>query len=125
MLCCQPICLAACGNAYSIWYLRGLRPLYYYPFTGGGKPVSTRGCGARRRRRSTPDGKASWEGSERGGIEGGVEDRKEDTTEGIGEQPALYTRAKRRGAANPDRAGLNRKRQRTGTDFIDKENKTL
>ena len=34
----------------------------------------------------------------------GVEDRKED----------LYTRAKRRGASLPDRAKLNRKRQRTG-----------
>ena len=34
----------------------------------------------------------------------------------IEEQRALYTRAKRRGSANPDRVGLNRKRQRTGSD---------
>jgi hypothetical protein len=47
----------------------------------------------------------------------GVEDRKEGTAEGIEEQRALYTRAKRRGGALPDRAGLNRKRQRTGTYF--------
>jgi hypothetical protein len=35
----------------------------------------------------------------------------------IEEQRALYTRAKRRGGALPDRAGLNRKRQRNGSDF--------
>ena len=46
--------------------------------------------------------------------EDGVEDRKEETAREIEEQRALYTRAKRRGAALPDRAGLNRKRQRTG-----------
>jgi hypothetical protein len=80
---------------------------------GGGKPWR---CGARRRRRSKPEGEASWEGSERGGREGEVDDRIEGTKDGIGEQRALYTRAKRRGAANPDRAGLNPKRQRTGTE---------
>jgi hypothetical protein len=47
----------------------------------------------------------------------GVEDRKEGTVEGIEERWALYTRAKRREGALPDRAGLNRKRQRTGTYF--------
>jgi hypothetical protein len=46
----------------------------------------------------------------------GVEDRKEGTTEGIEEQWALYTRAKRHGGALPDRAGLNPKGQRTGSD---------
>jgi hypothetical protein len=46
----------------------------------------------------------------------GVEDREEGTREGIEEQRALYTRAKRQGGAIPDRAGLNRKRQRTRTD---------
>ena len=44
--------------------------------------------------------------------ERGVEDRKEDTAKEIED---LYTRAKRREPALPDRAGLNRKRQRTGT----------
>ncbi len=52
---------------------------------GGEEPVS-----ARRRRRSKPEGEASWEGSERGGEEGGIEDRKEGTMEGIGEQRARY-----------------------------------
>jgi hypothetical protein len=47
----------------------------------------------------------------------GVEDIKEGTTEEIVEQRALYTRAKRRGRALPDRAGLTRKRQLTGSDF--------
>jgi hypothetical protein len=83
---------------------------------GGGKPVSAWRCGARRRRRSKPEGEASREGSERGGREEGAEDRNEGTTEVIGEQRALYTRAKRRGGANPDGAGLNRKGQRTGTE---------
>jgi hypothetical protein len=46
----------------------------------------------------------------------GVEDRKGSTTEEIEEQRALYTRAKRRGGALPDRAGLNPKGQRTGSD---------
>jgi hypothetical protein len=32
------------------------------------------------------------------------------------EQRTFYMWAKRRGGANPDRAGLNRKRQRTGTE---------
>jgi hypothetical protein len=68
----------------------------------GGKPVHALRCGPRRRRRSKPEGEASWEGSEREGSErvgservgseGGVEDRKEWTVEGIGEQRALYTR---------------------------------
>ncbi|ERF73788.1 hypothetical protein EPUS_09254 [Endocarpon pusillum Z07020] len=49
------------------------------------------------------------------GKKGGLEDKRERTTEGIGEQRALYTQVKRRGGANPDRAGLNRKRQRTRT----------
>jgi hypothetical protein len=46
----------------------------------------------------------------------GVEDRKEETMKELEEQRALYTRAKRRGCALPDRTGLNLKRQRTGTD---------
>jgi hypothetical protein len=50
----------------------------------------------------------------------GVEDRKEGTSEGIEEQRALYTRAKRREGALPDRAGLNPKGQRTGSFFTDK-----
>ena len=76
--------------------------------------VTLRRCGARGRRRSKPEGEAIWEGSEVGG--------KEQRTEKMGrgreieEQRALYTRAKRRGRANPDGAGLNRKRQRTGSD---------
>ena len=45
----------------------------------------------------------------------GVQDRKEGTMEENEEQRALYTRAKRRDGAFPNRAGLNRKRQRTGT----------
>ena len=49
------------------------------------------------------------------GRAGGVEDRKDGTTEAIREQQALYTRAKRREGANPDRGGLNLKRQRTGS----------
>jgi hypothetical protein len=43
----------------------------------------------------------------------GVEDRKGGTTE---EQRALYTRARRRGGALPDREELNPKWQRTGSD---------
>jgi hypothetical protein len=60
---------------------------------------------------------AEREGHPRGKSErgGGVVDRKDGTTEEIEEQRALYIRAKRRGAALPDRAGLNRKRQRTGS----------
>jgi hypothetical protein len=38
------------------------------------------------------------------------------------EQRALYTRAKRREAALPDRAGLNPKRQRTGSDSTNTSN---
>jgi hypothetical protein len=48
----------------------------------------------------------------------GVEDRKERLTKDLEEQRALYTQAKRRGGALPDRAGLNPKRQRTGTDSM-------
>ncbi len=44
----------------------------------------------------------------------GVEDRKEETSKEIKEQQALYTQAKRQEGVLPDRAGLNRKRQRTG-----------
>ena len=40
-----------------------------------------------------------------------VDERYSDNT---GEQRALYTRAKRRGAALPDQVKLKRKRQRTG-----------
>jgi hypothetical protein len=61
-------------------------------------------------------GRPAGREAKEGGREGGVEDRKEGTIEGIGEQRALYTRAKRREGANPDRVGLNPKRQRTGTD---------
>jgi hypothetical protein len=59
---------------------------------------------------------AEREGHPRGKRERGegVEDRKEGTMEENEEKQALYTRAKRREAALPDRAGLNRKRQRTG-----------
>jgi hypothetical protein len=46
--------------------------------------------------------------------EEGVEDRKEETAREIEEQRAPCTRAKRRGAAFPNRVGLNPKRQRTG-----------
>jgi hypothetical protein len=45
----------------------------------------------------------------------GIEDRKEETTEEMVEQRALYTWAKRREGALPDRVGLNPKRQRTGS----------
>jgi hypothetical protein len=72
---------------------------------GGVKLVSARRCGARRRRRSKPEGVASWEGSERG--QEGVEDRKETVKE-IEDQRALYTRAKparwRSGRAKPEGA---------------------
>ncbi len=44
-----------------------------------------------------------------------VEDRKEETAMEMEEQRDLYTRAKRREGAFPDRAELSRKRQRTGT----------
>jgi hypothetical protein len=37
----------------------------------------------------------------------------------MGEPRAFYMWAKRRGGANPDRAGLNRKRQRTGSNFTE------
>jgi hypothetical protein len=40
-------------------------------------------------------------------------------TEGIEEQRALYTRAKRRERALPDQAALNPKRQRTGNQTTD------
>jgi hypothetical protein len=40
----------------------------------------------------------------------------EELTAGIEEQLVLYTRAKRREGAIPDRAELNPKRQRTGSD---------
>jgi hypothetical protein len=40
----------------------------------------------------------------------------EETTEGFEEQQVVYTRAKRREGAIPDLAGLNPKRQRTGSD---------
>lgn len=46
-----------------------------------------------------------------------VEDRKEGKAEEIGEQQALYTRAKRRGNVLPDRVVLNPERQHTGNDF--------
>jgi hypothetical protein len=36
--------------------------------------------------------------------------------ETTGERPAFYMWTKRRGATKPDGAGLNRKRQRTGSD---------
>ena len=49
----------------------------------------------------------------------GVEDRKEETREGIEEQRAPYTWAKRREGAFPNRAELNRKRQRTGIETTD------
>jgi hypothetical protein len=56
--------------------------------------------------------------SAREGKEGkGVDDRIEETTKGIEEQRALYTRAKRRAGAFPDREGLNPKGRRTGTFF--------
>ena len=48
--------------------------------------------------------------------EKGVDNRKDGMKEKLEEQRALYTRAKRRGSANPDRAGLNPKRQRTGSE---------
>ena len=51
-----------------------------------------------------------------GRREVGADDRKEGTEETMGEQRAFYMWAKRRGRANPDRAGLNRKRKRTGTE---------
>jgi hypothetical protein len=54
-----------------------------------------------------------------------VEDRKEGTTEGSEEQRALYTRAERRGGALPDRAGLNPRRQRTGSDSTYKVRESL
>jgi hypothetical protein len=65
---------------------------------------------------------AAAQQARRGGQLGGSERRgrsrkqKEGTMEGIEEQRGLYTRAKRRGGALPDRAGLNPKRQRTGSD---------
>jgi hypothetical protein len=62
-------------------------------------------------------GAAIQKGRPAGGVAGGedgVEDRNQETAREIEEQRALYTRAKRRGAALPDQAGLNRKRQRTG-----------
>lgn len=43
--------------------------------------------------------------------------QKKVTIEGIEEQRAFYTRAKRHEGAMPDLAGLNPKRQRTGTFF--------
>jgi hypothetical protein len=64
-------------------------------------------------------GAASQKGRPAGGKareEEGVEDRLKGTMEEKEEQRALYTRAKRREAALPDRAGLNPKRQRTGSD---------
>jgi hypothetical protein len=69
---------------------------------GGGEPANAWRCGARRRRRSKPEGKAGWEGSERREKwEGGVEDRKEETVERMEEQRAVYTRAKPRGGRQP------------------------
>jgi hypothetical protein len=68
-----------------------------------------------RRRRSRQKGKTIGEGSERGE---GVENRTHEMTEEIEEQQAIYTRAKQRGAAFPNRAGLSLKRQRTGSDSI-------
>jgi hypothetical protein len=50
----------------------------------------------------------------KGKGENGGEDKKVKTTEGIEEQRALYSQAKRYEDALPDRAGLNPKRQRTG-----------
>jgi hypothetical protein len=50
-------------------------------------------------------GAASLKGRPAGEREGGVGDRKEETAREIEEQRALYTRAKRREAAMPDRGG--------------------
>lgn len=80
----------------------------------------------RRQRPALRGPEAAAQQARRGGHLGGkrkkgegVEDRNEGTMEELEEpeeQRALYTRAKRRGGALPDRAGLNPKRQRTGTD---------
>ncbi len=59
----------------------------------------------------------SWE-RQRGKAGNGVEDRKEETMERTEEQRACYTRAKWRGDALPDRAGVNPKGQRTGSVSI-------
>jgi GTP cyclohydrolase II len=78
-----------------------------------GDVFSTQRCGA----------EAAAQQAGRGGHLGGkrkngkgVEDRKEGTMEEIEEQRTLYTRAKRREEAFPDRVRLNPKRQRNGTD---------
>jgi hypothetical protein len=46
----------------------------------------------------------------------GIDDRKGEMKEQTEEQRALYSRAKRREFANPDRVGLNSKGQHTGSD---------
>jgi hypothetical protein len=69
--------------------------------------------GGQRRRRSKSEGEASFSQARR---EGGADDRKREMIEQMEEQRAFYMWAERRGGANPDRAGLNRKRQRTGTE---------
>jgi hypothetical protein len=68
--------------------------------------------GGQRRRRSKSEGEASWSQARR---EEGADDRRKGMMEQMKEQRAFYMWAKRRGGANPDRAGLDRKRQRTGT----------
>jgi hypothetical protein len=82
----------------------------------GRKLVSARRCGTAG---SGGGGAASRKRRPAGGEakeEEGVGDRKEGTTEETVEQRALYTHAKRREGAIPDRVRLNPKRQRTGTE---------
>jgi hypothetical protein len=55
---------------------------------------------------------SSWSQARRAG---GADDRKREMMEQMEEQRAFYMWAEPRGGANPDRAGLNPKRQRTGT----------
>jgi hypothetical protein len=69
--------------------------------------------GGQRRRRSKSEGEASCSQAR---SAGGADDRKEEMMEQMEEQRAFYMWAERRGGANPDLAGLNRKRQRTGTE---------
>jgi hypothetical protein len=69
--------------------------------------------GGQRWWRSKSEGEASWSQARR---MGGADDRKEKMMEQMEEQRAFYMWVKRRGGANPDRAGLNRKRQRTCTE---------
>jgi hypothetical protein len=74
--------------------------------------------GGQRRRCSKSEGEASRSQARR---EAEADDRKEKTMEQIEEQRAFYMWANRQGGAFLDRVGLNRKRQRTGTETTDKK----